>query len=126
MPGTKDNKNALKHGGEATVKAITKGEPLRGLAAEAQADVMAEYETSGHVPLVLKNASRLQAAANLYWAALSNAAEAGDLEKIDRYIQRLGWLTSCALRAWAEVRKDTPDKPKKTVIDMLSGGDDGN
>ena len=53
----------------------------------------------------LRNAQRLQAASDLYWGAISKAAEDGDLQTLDKYIQRYGWLASLALRAWTEIRK---------------------
>jgi hypothetical protein len=99
------NNNATKHGGAGAIKRIEKGMPFIGIAHEAEAQVQAEYMTDGAGALELRNAQRLQAAADLYWGAVSKAAEAGDLQAIDKYIQRYGWLASLALRAWTEMRK---------------------
>jgi hypothetical protein len=101
----KDNQNATKHGGAGAIKRITSGQPFIGIARDAEIQVQAEYEIDGPASLELRNAQRLQAAADLYWDAVSKAAEAGDLQAIDKYIQRYGWLASLALRAWTEIRK---------------------
>ena len=98
-----------RHGGEAAVKALQRGTPLTGLAVEAERAVRAELEEHGRHELVLRNATRLQAAADLYWTAVAKAAEDRDLEALDRYVKRYGWLASCALRAWAQVRQERPD-----------------
>ena len=117
----KNNQNGVKHGGESAVKAIQRGEPLRGLAHDAEVEVTTSLETQGRVSLVVQNATRLQAAANLYWNALQKAAESGDINAIDRYIQRYGWLAGVALRAWDQVGKDSKDNRTHAgeVLDAL-------
>jgi len=97
---------AVKHGGEAAVKAIQKGEPLRGLAIQAEQDVILELEDKGALALIQRNATRLQAAADLYWNAVMKAAQTGDLSSMDYYVGRYGWLASASLRAWAQVRQE--------------------
>lgn len=99
----------LKHGGAAAVQQLAHGEPLTGLAAEAEAAVTAELEAEGRYALVVRNARRLQAAADLYWNAVSAAAERQDLDALDSYVARFGWLSASALRAWAQARQEAPD-----------------
>ena len=101
----KANQNAVKHGGAGAIKRITTGQPFIGMAYDAEVQVQDEYKTDGPGALELRNAQRLQAAADLYWNAVSKAAESGDLQTIDKYIQRYGWLASLSLRAWTEIRK---------------------
>ena len=113
MPGIKNNKNAQKHGGEAAIKAIQMGDHLRGLAAKAENNVHSEFILDGHYSLVVRNATRLQAAADLFWDAILGAAEEGDLERLDRYVKRFGWLASSALRAWSQVKNES----RKVEID---------
>ena len=118
------NQAAVKHGAEAAVKAIQHGTEHVGLAREAELAVVAELETVGRAAVVVRNATRLQAAADLYWGAVSKAAQEGDLEALDKYVARYGWLAGCSLRAWAEVKKD--DKAAgPNLIDLLGGGEDG-
>jgi hypothetical protein len=104
----KGNQAALKHGGGAAIDAIRKGKPLTGLAADAELAVAQELETDGRYALVVRNARRLQAAADLYWNAVSKAAQDEDLDALDKYIKRYGWLAGCALRAWTVVKADEP------------------
>ena len=99
----------LRHDGEQALHAISKGEPLRGLAAEAERAVRDELESEGRHALVVRNAIRLQTAADLFWNAVAKAAEDRDLKSLDRYLARFGWLASSALRAWAQVKQERPD-----------------
>jgi hypothetical protein len=119
MPGSEDNKNALKHGGEAAVKAIQHGEAFHGLAATEERTVKADLADQGRAAMVEEQAIRLHTASRLYWNAVQKAADDGDLEKLDRYCARFGWLASSALRAWAEVRKEEKDKPPALDYDTL-------
>ena len=107
-----NNKAAVKHGGEAAVKAITAGTELTGPAALAEAQVYEQLaQAGGRASLVTQNAARLQAAADLYWRALIEAGESGDLKALDRYVARFGWLASSSLRAWAQVKDEQKDAP---------------
>jgi len=110
----------LKHGGAGAVHAIQQGKPFTGLAAAAEADVYQELAEDGPYSLVEKNAVRLQAACDLYWAAITKAAEDRDLNALDRYISRFGWLAGTSLRAWAQVRQDEKDKDNISAGDVLA------
>lgn len=102
------NQMTTKHGGEGAVKQLQHGRELTGLAAQAELAVASEVARDGRYSLVMRNARRLQAAADLYWNALATAAEAGDLDKMDAYVKRYGWLSGCAMRGWAQVRAEEP------------------
>jgi len=117
----KGNKNHEKHGGAAAVQAISKGTAFTGLAATAQANVESDLVTKGQPALVVENATRVQAAARLYWDAISKAMDEGDLARLDHYIARFGWLVGVANRAWDQASKDMPDKKRLNVIDLLRG-----
>lgn len=121
MPAPKGNTHAQKHGGEAAVKAIQKGEPFTGLAAEAEENARAEMEAGGVDAMTEKNATRLQAASDLYWNAVLAAAQNNDIEGLDRYISRYGWLAGVTLRALAELRKIHKDRDRggANVVDVL-------
>ena len=113
----KDNTNAQKHGGSAAASAISQGKPLRGIAAQAQAEVQAEYQERGAQSMVQGNAERLEAASRLYWDAISKAAQDGDIKALDLYLARFGWLAGKAVSAWAEVRKgDKQSKGKLSEV----------
>jgi len=115
--GQPENTNALRHGGAAAVKAIQDGEPLTGPARDAELQVYETLETSGRYSLVRRTAARLQAACDLYWGAVSKAAENGDLKKLDSYIARFGWLAGCSLRAWAQVKEEEKGAAGAMVAD---------
>ena len=115
----KGHEASTRHSGEGAVKAIQRGEPLRGLAAEAEEAVYTELSVEGRYSLVLRNAARLQAAADLYWNAVQVAAEQDDLDALDRYIKRYGWLASVSLRAWAQVKADSGDDERGLVFDAV-------
>ena len=100
------NQAALKHGGGGAVMRIREGKPFDGLAAEEERTVTADLETSGRGEMVKETAIRLHTAMRLYWGAVQSAADAGDLQALDRYCARFGWLASSALRAWREVREE--------------------
>ena len=105
------NQNAeIVHGGAGAVKRIQAGKPFVGLAAQEEANVKADLETLGRAELVRENAIRLHTACRLYWGAVQSAADAGDLEKLDSYVARFGWLAGSALRAWAQMRQERPDE----------------
>jgi len=125
MAGAKGNKNAEIHGGAAAIAAIQKGEPLRGLAAQAEQNVIAEYEQSGASSLIIVNATRLQAVCNLYWNAIEKALQDEDLVKLDHYVSRYGWLASSSLRAWIEVRKEERNRDSldaARVLEVVKNG----
>ena len=100
------NRNRETHGGEHAVKAIQRGEAFRGLAAREEQAVKHDLADQGRAALVEENAIRLQVASRLYWRAVQAAADDGDLEKLDSYVARFGWLAGASLRAWAEVRQE--------------------
>jgi hypothetical protein len=119
------NQNGLIHGGEGAVKAIQRGEPFHGLAAETEQAVSAELADSGSYSMIEKNAIRLQTASELYWGAIMKAAEAGDLHSLDHYVARFGWLASVSLRAWAQVRQEQRRKNDLTpeiVLEAVTRG----
>lgn len=111
------NQGHVVHGGEAAVKAIKDGRVFSGLAAQAEQEVIRDLEASGRAALVREAAVRLHTAMRLYWGAVMSAADSGDLEKLDSYCARFGWLASSALRAWREVKADAPEG-QAYVLDM--------
>ena len=116
--GPVDNKHRLTHGGAGAVERMRQGQPFPAdsLARQAELEVYDELETSGRYALTVRNAARLQACCDLYWAAVSKAAEDGDLEALDRYVKRFGWLAGSSLRAWAQVRSEEVEGDDSAVI----------
>lgn len=108
---------AEKHGGSKAIQEIQHGLPLTGLAEEEEKRVQAEYEDAGPARMFEINAIRLHTVANLYYAALQKAAEAGNLEKLDLYSQRFGWLAASANRNWREVINEKRTGRKGKPID---------
>lgn len=114
----KGNTANLIHGGGAAEARIQRGEPLTGPAREAELAVYEELAMTGRAAVVKRNAARLQAAADLYWSAISKlmaiVEEEGQpanhyIKKLDGYIARFGWLAGASLRAWAQVKEEEPD-----------------
>ena len=123
--GMKGKQNALKYGGEGAIKRISEGKPLLGIAAEEEKAVTAELADKGVSDIVRADAVKLQAAANLYWNAVMKAAQDGDINALDRYVARFGWIQGVTLRAWMQVRNDEKDKAKGGVpiVDVLAAMD---
>jgi hypothetical protein len=105
-----DNQNATKHGAEGAIRRISEGKPLLGIARDMQLEVEEALETQGVEAIVLEGAVGLETAARLYKNAFLAAAEKGDLEALDRFGARYGWIQSKALLAWALVKQDRKGK----------------
>jgi hypothetical protein len=97
------NQYALKHGGEAAVKAISKNEPFTGLAQEEKERVEAQLSLVGSLGVEKDLMTRLITATNLFWGAVEKAAQDGDIPALDRYVARFGWLATSSLRAIKQV-----------------------
>jgi hypothetical protein len=121
MAAPKGNQNNLKHGGAAAMERLRDGQPFAGLAREEELNVQAQLSITGSSALVTENAVRLQTATNLYWNAVCAATESGDLQALDRYIARYGWLASCALRAWAQVNTENKRANRTDITTILQG-----
>jgi hypothetical protein len=126
--GPPGNAKNLRHGGASAVEAIRQGEPFTGLAAGEERSVREELQASGRAELVRQEAIRLKTACNLYWGAVCKAADDGNLETLDRYVKRYGWLAGATLRAWAQLgdveREEAETLDYSTVLERL-GMDDG-
>ena len=109
------NTHAQKHGGAGAVKALTYGEPFRGLAAVEEQQTWADLEEYGRAALVERQAVRLETAAGLYWSAcLAAFRRAGDdgglgelaLTQLRQHLKTFGWLAAASLRAWKQVGEE--------------------
>jgi len=109
------NKAALRHGGAAAYRAITEGESFRGLAAQEERRVVDDLSNGGQRAMLEEIAVRLHTCTRLYYAALQTAVDRGDLEALDRYAKRFGWLAGKAAKAWREFA-DLPD-PRAEALD---------
>lgn len=115
----KGNKRSEKHGGEAATRAISRGQPFTGLAAEEEQTVTIQMEDEGPVVMAKVNAVRLQTASNLYWNALVKAIDDGNLELMDRYVARFGWLAQATQRALDQVVKYQKDNNTKVTFQNI-------
>jgi hypothetical protein len=113
----------LRHGGEAAVKAIQKGQELSGLAAQAESALADELETVGLAEVVRRRTIRLQAAADLFYQAILGA---NDETRLDHLVRRYGWLQNSALRGWQQVKELGEDQPINAaqVLDAVRGSDE--
>ena len=103
---TQGNQAGLVHGGEGALRAIREGRAFKGLAAQCEREVVADLEASGRGAMLREIAQRSHTAMRLYWGAVQSAVDAGDLDKLDTYIKKFGWLAGVAGRAWASVREE--------------------
>ena len=111
----KDNQNATSHGGAGAVRAISKNEPFTGLAAAEQERVMIQLAEIGSLGIETDIMTRLVTCTNLYWNAVTKAAESGDINSLDRYVSRFGWLAQASMRAL----KQTVDHEKERGSDPI-------
>jgi hypothetical protein len=101
MPGTIDNQNATIHGACGAERRLTTGEGFIGVAHEIELEVADELNNDGLIAVYRKRTTRLQAVADLYYAAILGAT---DIEKLDKWVQRYGWLQASALRSMVVLR----------------------
>ncbi len=111
---------ATKHGGAGAIRRISEGKPFIGLAKLAQDDVLARIETEGMTGELLLDATRLQAAADMYWPVFVKTLEEGDVERATEYLAKFGWLTNSAIRAWQAAEKAKPKNDDKGVTEVLA------
>lgn len=116
------------HGGSGAVRRMGKGLPFTGKAAEIALVVRQELEDLGKAPLAAELVVKSMAALRLYWQAFLSAADAGDVEKMDSYLKRLGWLIGVAGRSLDRVKEhpdalDLPTLLSQEVGDAANAGD---
>ena len=120
LPGNSISGTAnLKHGGEGAVARIRDGDKFIGLARKAELAVYDELSEGGRYCLLVRNAARFQAAADLFWGALMGAAEDGNLGQFHGYVKTWGWLNGAANRAWREVREEEAGQDGGLMIDAF-------
>ena len=96
------NQSALRHGGAAGVKALSKGEPFKGVLYDIESNVRAELADVGISGLIERDAVRLQVVSDCYWAAVMGAE---DPDKMTAYLRVWGWLHNSTIRALVELQK---------------------
>ncbi len=107
-------------GAEAAVRALSRGEPFTGLAARELCEVIQTFEDEGRLEIMKHNAYRGQATANLFWQAIQKAADEGDLQRLDEYVKRFGWLLGVVTRLWqAEAIEEKAAKGNSTEVDAI-------
>lgn len=126
QPFLAGNQNAKVHGGEGALSAIRNGTELTGPARDAELQVYTELANEGRSAIVTRTAVRLQAACDLFWFALVEAGERGDLAAMDRYVARFGWLAGASLRAWAQVRDEAKGADDGSIEVLKAIKDNGN
>jgi hypothetical protein len=109
----------LKHGGAAARRSLTSGDEFTGIARVAELAVQTELEVNGRMAIVERAALRLQAAADLYFAAFSDAGEKGNSRLAHSYVKTFGWLQAKALSAWSQLRDEQADEPDALDYEQL-------
>lgn len=114
-----NNQHALKHGAEGALRRKNEGKPFLGLAADTEKAVTNELDNAGIHALVRRDAIRMQTISDLYYSAVLKAAQDGDLNALDRYVARYGWIQSATLRALAQVAADEKDAAKGASVSTI-------
>lgn len=114
------------HGGRAGREALTTGEEFTGPAKEAELAVKNELATDGRLALVLRGAIRLQAVADLYFAALIDAGERNDQVRLNSYVKTFTYIQSKALLAWQQVKAEQADAPNTLDYEQILAQRNGN
>jgi len=96
--------NTETNGAASAERALSTGAPLKEQAAEMAVTVEAELEQQGVDSLAKRGAIRLQAVADLYFAAIQGT---DNVERLDQLVKRWGWIQNSALRAWQQVKADS-------------------
>lgn len=127
----RNNENAVKHGAEGALKRYAQGKSFINKAFDMEQEVIAELEDVGIDEIMKRDAIRLQTLTQLFWAAIEKAVQDNDLAALDRYTARYGWLSSVALRAWAQVAANEKSRAKTAagivdVMEAIRKATDGN
>lgn len=107
----------LKHSAAGAERRLSTGENLTGIAKQAEDSIATELANDGIVAVYKKRFTRLQAVSDLYYAAILGAKNMDDL---DKFVQRYGWLQGSALRALV-VLKDMEAEHHKESLNQLLG-----
>ena len=122
MPAPEGTINRQTHGGAAGQKAITKGEPLRGLALDARRAIDGEYERVGALGILLRNTKDRQAVSDCYLAAIMAC---DDVDKMHTYVRAWNTLEAGASRNWLAILASEKKQPMRTdYIEVNDGGED--
>ena len=130
--GPVENNYAEKHGGAAALKAIEDEKPFTSLAAARECEVREAFEAHGAGAVIVRNAIRLQTVSELYYDAITAAAQAHDQAKLEAALKVWGWVTNSAVRAWDLVRREIKQDDRvaltRQVLDAIKqvGQDDPN
>lgn len=112
---------AVKHAGAGAEKRIATDKEFIGLAAEVEKQVAVELADQGPDAIIKRQAIRFQTVADLYYAAILGAAAEGDMVKLERYVNKFGWIQAHALRAMVQVRdQQQAQAGKLNAVDVLA------
>jgi hypothetical protein len=120
-PGHQTN---LQHGGAAARKALTTQAEFTGPARQAELAVRDELYVNGRLSVVERAAVRLQAASDLYWGALCDAGERGDVKSVNSHAKTFGWLQSKALAAWQQLKLEMADQDDGSIEAAITAAKD--
>lgn len=119
QPHDEKGRFAETYGGMGAIRRLERGQPLTGLAAQAEIEVETQLDAGGIPAILQRNAIRVQAVADLFYGALLTAAQEGKLDKLAEYAQRFAWLSGVALRQWQALGMETKGKSPASVLDVM-------
>jgi hypothetical protein len=105
------------HGGAIAVKKLSTGQEFTGLARIAQDDVEARLSFDGIEGELERDATRLQAVSDIYYATFCKATENHDTESATSYLKVWGWIHNSAIRAWTAAAKYKKQTRQGDVVD---------
>ena len=115
-------------GHRAARDALTRGQPLRGLALQAQRRAMERWESEGSYQMVIEAATKLQAVADVHWHALLSASEAEEpnLKTVMDLGARCASFYLKAAKMWMDVsdmQRAVYDPLLSDALELTSGQD---
>lgn len=116
MANSENNQDAVKHGAAGAERRLTTGAEFIGVAHDTELAVANELHNDGLTSMYRKRATRLQSVADLYYQAILGAK---DIETLDKWVQRYGWLQASALRALVVLRDLAKDEEQTPDIEAI-------
>ena len=116
MANVKGNQSAVINGAAGAERRLTTGAEFIGVADEIELEVANELHNDGLISVYRKRTTRLQSVADLYYQAILGSK---DIETLDKWVQRYGWLQASALRCMVVLRDLEKDSRGESLNELL-------
>jgi hypothetical protein len=105
------------HGGASARDKLSTGQAFTGIARIAQEDVEVQLANEGAEAMLELNAIRLQTVSQLYFTAITQAADSKDNAAMTTAIKTWAWVTNSATRAWEASLKAKKLSKRDGIVD---------